>query len=110
MQRFGMEETMARNEICRRGQASAAVPSGPVSTINQHIAILLMGLFLSLLGSATIAAEQGTLEQRRACTPDVFKHCGEFIPDADRITACLREKIRDLSPDCRIVMTGERKG
>jgi hypothetical protein len=42
--------------------------------------------------------------------PDVFKHCAEFIPDPDRITACLRQKVRELGPECRVVMTERKKG
>lgn len=49
------------------------------------------------------AADQGSEQERRACTPDVFRLCGEFIPDATRITVCLQKKIRALSPECRAV-------
>ena len=28
---------------------------------------------------------------------------------ADRITVCLRQKVRELSPECRVVMTGLKK-
>ena len=61
-----------------------------------------------LVGAAVLpaAAEQGTPDDRRACTPDVFRLCGEFIPDASRITACLHQRVRDLSPACRLVFTG----
>lgn len=46
---------------------------------------------------------QGTPEQQMACTPDVFRLCGEMIPDAGRITACLRQKTPLLSGPCRAV-------
>ena len=75
-----------------------------------HVAsLVLTALFLSAVVGASSAAERGTAEARRACTPDVFKHCSEFIPDADRITVCLRQKVRELSPECRVVMTGVKK-
>ena len=61
-------------------------------------------LSLALL-SATVspapAFSQGTLEQRLACTPDVFRLCSAFIPNPDEITACLREKNAELSDACR---------
>ena len=44
---------------------------------------------------------QGTLEQRLACTPDVLRLCSAFIPNADEITICLREKNAELSDACR---------
>jgi hypothetical protein len=100
---------MARNDISRREQAPAEASNDPVLIIDQCTAILAVALFISLLCGAASAAERGTAEQRRACTPDVFKHCSEFIPDAERITVCLREKVRELSPGCRVVMTGLKK-
>jgi hypothetical protein len=44
---------------------------------------------------------QGTPEQRLACTPDVLRLCSAFIPNADEITICLREKNVELSDACR---------
>ena len=83
---------------------------GLISRPKPHVAsLVLAALVLSAVVGATSAAERGTAEQRRACTPDVFKHCSEFIPDADRITVCLRQKVRELSPECRVVMTGLKK-
>jgi hypothetical protein len=43
---------------------------------------------------------QGTEQQRQACTPDVFRLCGAYIPDSDRITACLRASGPRLSKPC----------
>ena len=63
--------------------------------------------WLSLLVSPTSVFAQGTPEERRACTPDVLRHCSEFIPDADQITACLRQKNAELSDACRqIILVG----
>ena len=71
--------------------------------------ILRVGLSVSIFGGIASAADQGTIEERRACVADVFKHCTEFIPDAERIQACLQEKLRELSPDCRVVMIGRKR-
>jgi hypothetical protein len=49
------------------------------------------------------AAAQGTPEQRQACQPDAMRLCGEFIPDVDRITACMIKQRMRLSPPCRAV-------
>jgi hypothetical protein len=46
---------------------------------------------------------RGTLEQQLACTPDVFRLCGDQIPDANRIVACLRQNTAQLSGPCRAV-------
>jgi hypothetical protein len=51
----------------------------------------------------TPSFSQGTLEQRLACTPDVFRLCSAFIPNVDEITICLRERNAELSDACRMV-------
>lgn len=57
-----------------------------------------VGLFLSLFASAAHA--QGTPEQRRACTPDVYLlSAGETLDDR-AITACLRRNRSSLSEGC----------
>lgn len=53
-----------------------------------------------LLLSAVSAKAQGTDREREACTPDVFRLCGAYIPDADRIAACLRGNGPRLSRPC----------
>ena len=73
---------MARNGIFRRGQTWAEASRDPVPMIDHGVAILALALFLCLLGGLTFAAERGTPEQRRGCTPNVFESCGEFIPVA----------------------------
>jgi hypothetical protein len=50
------------------------------------------------------AFAQGTPEQQDACKPDVFRLCGNFIPDVDRIVACLKYNEPNLSPACHDVM------
>jgi hypothetical protein len=54
-------------------------------------------------GSALSQEYRGTYEQQMACTPDVWRLCFDQIPDANRITACLRQKTPQLSDPCRAV-------
>lgn len=42
-----------------------------------------------------------TPEQQQACTPDAMRLCGNYVPDVDRITACMIAKKSQLSPECR---------
>jgi len=60
-----------------------------------------IGLFLTLFASAAHA--QGTPEQRRACTPDVYRLCAGEIPNVRAITACLRRNRASLTEACRAV-------
>jgi hypothetical protein len=61
-----------------------------------------VGLFLTLFATAA-QAQQGTPEQRRACTPDVYRLCAGEIPNVRAITACLRRNRSSLSEACRTV-------
>jgi hypothetical protein len=57
------------------------------------------------------AAAQGTPEQRQACQPDAMRLCSEFVPDVDRITACMVKNRIRLSAPCRAVFsTPSHKG
>jgi len=61
-----------------------------------------LGFLLTMLASGSVSA-QGTTEQRRACTPDVYRLCAGEIPNARAITACLRRQKASLSPACAAV-------
>jgi hypothetical protein len=61
-----------------------------------------LGLFLVVLAAGPANA-QGTPEQRRACTPDVYRLCAGEIPNARAITTCLRRQKASLSPACAAV-------
>jgi hypothetical protein len=63
------------------------------------------GLWLGL-ALAPAAAQQGTINPEQACKDDAFRLCGNFIPDRDKVGACLKSHARALSRDCRTVVTG----
>jgi len=70
-----------------------------------RLALTQWRVSLALLAATASPApsfSQGTLEQRLACTPDVLRLCSAFIPNADEITICLREKNAELSDACRM--------
>jgi len=66
---------------------------------------IILGLvFATGVAQAAYAEEyRGTWEQQMACTPDVWRLCGDQIPDVTRITACLRQNTPNLSSGCRAV-------
>ena len=70
--------------------------------------LVVLSLVLPLAGtvvSTAAAAEEyrGTWEQQMACTPDVWRLCGDQIPDVNRIVACLQQNTPNLSSGCRAV-------
>jgi hypothetical protein len=62
-----------------------------------------VGLLFALIASSPAAAQQGSPEQRKACTPDVYRLCAGEIPNVRAITACLRRQKSNLSPACAAV-------
>lgn len=60
--------------------------------------VLAAVLFTS---AGSVSAFAYTPEQQQACTPDAMRLCGNFVPDVDRITACMIQKKSQLSPECR---------
>jgi hypothetical protein len=45
------------------------------------------------------------VRERRACTPDVQRLCGQYGSDVDQIVACLVREKANLSPACAEVFT-----
>jgi len=70
------------------------------SQLNLAVAL---GLLVALLTAGSASAEPGTPEQKRACTPDVYRLCAGEIPNVRAITACLRRQKASLSEACRAV-------
>jgi hypothetical protein len=77
--------------------------------LNPVSSVLLAAITAAFAAGSTPAAAQGTPEQRQACQPDALRLCGEFVPDVDRITACMVKNRIRLSPPCRAVFTAPRK-
>lgn len=48
-------------------------------------------------------------QAQQACEGDVYKLCGQAIPDQDRIVACLRKKWSSVSKECREAMANYGK-
>lgn len=62
-----------------------------------------LGLLFALFTGGSALAALATPEQRRACTPDVYRLCPGEIPNVRAITACLRRQKASLSEACRAV-------
>ena len=81
-------------------------------------AICWRGFYCAALLATVLFASEGptsafayTQEQQQACTPDAMRLCGNFIPDVDRITACMIQKKSQLSPECgRFFRRGPESG
>jgi len=69
-------------------------------------AAALAGIGTAVLTPSSPADAQGTPEQRAACSDDAQRVCGQYIPDVDRVTVCMKRNRRHLSAACRRVMDG----
>ena len=76
------------------------------SLLGAAAGFLLAGLLIA--GGATPALAQAA-NAADLCTPDVMRLCQDFIPDRERIVACLKAKRRSLSDGCRQVMAPKAK-
>jgi hypothetical protein len=73
-----------------------------------HTQRIVLGIAVTIagVGAAVPAFSQenrGTWEQQMACTPEVWRLCGDSVPDVGRIVACLRQNTPQLSSNCRAV-------
>jgi hypothetical protein len=64
---------------------------------------LALTLLLALFAAGSALAGPGTPEQKKACTPDVYRLCAGEIPNVRAITSCLRRQKASLSEACRAV-------
>jgi hypothetical protein len=87
-----------------RNQGKIAMNAKALSSLvtSRRLAAAI-GLGLILV-SATSAFAVGTPEQRRACTPDVYRLCAGEIPNVGAITSCLQRHKGSLSSACRAAM------
>ena len=64
----------------------------------------MRAVFVALFVLAGVApAAAYTQQDADACTPDAFRLCVPFIPDAGKIEACLRANRKQLTPGCAAV-------
>lgn len=69
-----------------------------------RFAAVFGGLCAIVLGvsSGSGAALAYSQEQQEACTSDAMRLCSGFIPDVDRITVCMIQNKRQLTPRCAV--------
>jgi hypothetical protein len=69
----------------------------------------LLAASLFALG-ATSASAASRDEQSKACRGDAMHFCAADIPNENKITACMKQHIDELSPACRAMFKGGKKG
>lgn len=74
------------------------------SKMNKGKLLTVTAFALGLLSSSAYAY---TPEQQQMCSSDAMRLCGEYIPDVDRITACMIRKYSQLSSGCQAVFEAQ---
>ena len=70
--------------------------------ISKSKRLLIAAAATVLCATSAFAQENnGTPEQRAACTTDAFRLCSSYIPDATMVETCLRQNKSGLSNACR---------
>ncbi|HZZ09819.1 MAG TPA: hypothetical protein VFE79_03945 [Paraburkholderia sp.] len=70
----------------------------------------LLAASLVALGTVVPAQAASRDEEVAACRGDAMHFCSADIPNEDKITACMKQHIAELSPGCRAMFKGGKKG
>jgi hypothetical protein len=70
------------------------------STI-RHGGLVIAAAFM--LGTLTTVAHAYSQQQQEMCAGDAMRLCSAYIPDVDRITACMVSRHDELSEGCKAV-------
>lgn len=76
--------------------------------MNRTYALLAAGLIA--LGFAALVNAASRDEQAKACRGDAMHFCAAEIPNEDKITACMKQHVDELSPACRAMFKGDKNG
>jgi hypothetical protein len=76
--------------------------------MNRTYCLLAASLFI--LGAVTSANAATRDEQSKACRGDAMHFCAIDIPSREKIIVCMKRHIDELSPACRAMFKGGKKG
>ncbi|MEA3082557.1 MAG: hypothetical protein QOC89_254 [Paraburkholderia sp.] len=65
---------------------------------------------VAALSAATAANAASEDDQAKACRGDAMHFCSAEIPNKEKITACMKQHVDELSPPCRAMFNGGKKG
>jgi len=68
--------------------------------MNRTYALFAAGLLALCAATAPVTAA-GRDPQSKACRGDAIHFCSAEIPNKEKITACMKQHIDELSPACR---------
>lgn len=69
----------------------------------QSTAVALCMLFV-----AAVAHGDQRDDETHACKGDALKLCSSEIPNEEKITACMKQHVNELSPQCRVYFVSKK--
>jgi hypothetical protein len=96
----------------KRRRTGTVIPAGDTVMKSRSLLAAIKGranaavavaLLLALFTTGSALAAAATPEQKKACTPDVYRLCAGEIPNVRAIISCLRRQKANLSEACRAV-------
>lgn len=81
------------------GIRTAQLKLRPITGVAALLGVALT--FVALPAAAQQPQQQWSQEQRTACEPDAMRLCNQYVPDVQRVSACMSHYRRYLSPACR---------
>ncbi len=79
-------------------------PAQTLLHMEGHMRFVFIFIAATVILFSVLAANAETPEERQACESDAFSVCGAFIPDRDKVFACMANNQARLSAPCRQVM------
>ena len=83
MANFDVDER--RCEVVIRSTSKINRRSGPIGFRKNHAFLYRVVAALLYVTTASAQENSGTSEQRAACSPDAFRLCNSYIPDATMV-------------------------
>ncbi|CAG4895184.1 hypothetical protein [Paraburkholderia gardini] len=78
--------------------------------MNRHSILLSPGVFvLVTLCTVNRAAAASSDHQDKACRGDAIHFCKAEIPNRQKIIACMKQHMSELSPGCRAMFSEDKK-
>jgi hypothetical protein len=74
------------------------------------IAAFALALFATQAQAQSGSQADFDAKAQQVCGNDVFRLCGDAVPDRGRIEACMKRKISQVSSPCRKLMAGYGRG
>jgi hypothetical protein len=74
-------------------------------TFNRSIAYCFLSPVFAIPAAA--GANQRD-DEAAACRGDAMKFCSAEIPNEDKITACMKQHVKELTPKCRSMVAGKK--